>query len=63
MLFSAKMTLPAFWSVICESIFNESIRSIRASVTVVDAATAILGRVEGRGSKSVIFGSHHFVHL
>jgi hypothetical protein len=62
MLLSAKMTLPAVLSVIRESIPIAIIRSIPATVTVVAAATTIIGRVEGRGSTCVIFGSHHFVH-
>jgi hypothetical protein len=62
MLLSAEMTLPAARSVICEGIYIAIIRSILAAVTVVAAATIILGRVEGRGSRIVIFGSHHFVH-
>jgi hypothetical protein len=62
MLLSAEMTLPAVYSVICEGIAIAIIRSDLAAFAVVAAAIAIIGQVGGRGSKSVIFGSHHFVH-
>jgi hypothetical protein len=52
MLLSAEMTLPAVRSDVCEGISIAIIRSILAAV----------GLVEGRESKSEIFGSHHFVH-
>jgi hypothetical protein len=62
MVLPAQMNLPAVLSVICESISIAINRSVRAAVTIVAAATAILGGDEGRGSRSVILGSHHFVH-
>jgi hypothetical protein len=62
MLLSAEMTLPAVRSDVCEGISIAIIRSILAAVTVVASASIFIGLVEGRGSKSEIFGSHHFVH-